>query len=64
VASVSCLRIGVGAGKFLWVLRIFAEISPNIPEKYSKKDDLQNHHISFHVGRIFSNESTSSTIFA
>jgi len=33
--------------------------------KYSKQNDLQkNNCISFHVGRIFSNQSTSSTISA
>jgi len=57
--------IGVGVGKFLWVRRIFAQISPNLPEKYSKQNYLQiNDCISFYVWRIFSNQSTSSTIFA
>jgi len=54
----------VGAGKFLGVRRIFAQISPNLSEKYSKENDLQkNDCISFHVGRIFSYRSTSNTIF-
>jgi len=57
--------IGVGVGKFLGVRRIFAQISPNLPENYSKQNYLQkNDCISFYVGRIFSNQSTSSTIFA
>jgi len=43
----------------------FCPKSPNVPEKYSKENDLQkNDCIYFHVGRIFSNQSTSSTIFA
>jgi len=33
--------IGVGAGKFLGVWRIFAQISLNLPEKYSNENDLQ-----------------------
>jgi len=58
-------NIGVGAGKFLGVRRIFSQISPTLPEKYSKENDLQkNDCTSLHVGRIFSNQSTSSTIFA
>jgi len=57
--------IGAGAGKFLWMRRNFAQISPNLPEKYSKENDLQeNDCISFYVGCIFSNQNTSSTIFA
>jgi len=35
------LCIGVGAGKFLGVRRIFAQITPNLPEKNSKENDLQ-----------------------
>jgi len=35
------LSMGVGAGKVLWVRRIFAQISTNLPEKYSKENDLQ-----------------------
>jgi len=39
--------------------RIFAHISPNLAEKYSKQNDLQkNDCISFYVGRIFSNQAT------
>jgi len=46
------------------VARIFAQISLNLPEKDSKENDLQkNDCISFHVARIFPNQSTSS-IFA
>jgi len=57
-------NIGVGAGKLEGVRRIFAQISPNLPETYSKENDLQkNDCISVHVGRVFSNQSTSSTIF-
>jgi len=33
--------IGVGAGKFLGVRTIFAQISTNLPEKNSKENDLQ-----------------------
>ena len=33
--------IGAGAGKFLWVQTIFALISTNVLEKYSKENDLQ-----------------------
>jgi len=33
--------IGVGAGKFLRVRTIFALISTNLPEKFSKENDLQ-----------------------
>jgi len=37
---------------------------PKIARKHSKENDLQkNDCISFHFGRIFSNRSTSSTIF-
>jgi len=54
-----CHCIDVEAGKFLGMRRIFAQISPNLPEKLQKIDC-----ISFHVGRIFSTQSTSSTIFA
>jgi len=61
------LCTGVGAGKFLGVLKIFAQISPNLPEKYSKENYLQKIKKTmrfFHVGRIFSNQNTSSTICA
>jgi len=34
-----------------------------LPEKYSKENDLNNC-FSFHVGRICSNQSTSSNILA
>jgi len=34
-------HIGVGAGKFLGVRRNFAQISPNLPEKNSKENDLK-----------------------
>jgi len=33
-------HIGLVAGKFLGVRRIFAQISPNMPEKYSEENDL------------------------
>jgi len=39
--------IGVGAGKFLGVRGIFAQISPNLPEKYSKENDLQKQQLYF-----------------
>jgi len=58
--------IGVGVGKFLWVRRIFAQISPNLPEKYSKQNCLQkNDCISFYVWHIFSNQKlgTFQTFF-
>jgi len=42
----------------------FAQICPNLPEKTPKKMTSKNDCISFHFGRIFSNQSTSSTIFA
>jgi len=46
------------AGKFLGVRRIFAQISPDSPKKLKKT--------AFHflLGGIFSNHTTSSTIFA
>ena len=59
--------IGVGGGKFLGIRRIL----PNFPqtclknEKYFKEYDFKKSDcISFHVGHIFSTQSTSSTIFA
>ena len=52
------LTIG-GACKFLGVWRIFAQISPNLPEKNSKENDLQkNDYISSHVECICLNQST------
>jgi len=56
--------IGVGAAKFLGAQRIFAQISPNLPERTPKTDLKKNDCISFHVESIFSNQGTSSTIFA
>ena len=58
-------HIGVGAGKFLGVRRNFAQISPNLPEKNSKENDLKKT-IASHLKMcaFFSNRSTSSTIFA
>jgi len=54
VAQVVLVKnIGVAAGKFLGVRRIFAQIFAKLPEKNS-----------FHYGCIFLNQSTSSTIFA
>ena len=41
----------------------FAQISRNLPEKISEKNNLKKM-TAFHLGRIFSNQSTSSTIFA
>jgi len=35
------LSKGVGAGKFLGVRTNFAQISTDLPEKYSKENDLQ-----------------------
>jgi len=59
----SLYNIVVGTGKFLRVRRIFAQISPNLPDKNSKENDLQkNWCIS--CGAHFSNQSTSSTKFA
>ena len=52
--------IGVGAGKFLEVRNIFAQISPNLPKKWPTEKDW----ISFNAGRIFSNQGSSSTVFA
>jgi len=50
----SLYNIVVGTGKFLRVRRIFAQISPNLPDKNSKENDRQkNWCISFHVGHIF-----------
>jgi len=40
-------NIGVEAGKFLGVRRIFAQISPNLPEKHSKENDLQDKRLHF-----------------
>jgi len=34
-------HIGVGAGKFLGMRRIFAQTSPNLPEKHSKENDFK-----------------------
>jgi len=39
--QIDCLSIGVGAGKFLGVRRIFARISPNLPENNSEENDIQ-----------------------
>jgi len=51
--------IGVGAGKFLRVRRIFTQISPNLPEKNSKENDLQKRNIfsqiSPELAQIFPN---------
>jgi len=35
------LSMGVGAGKYLGVRRNFAQIFTNLPEKYSKENDLK-----------------------
>jgi len=41
------------------------DFCPNFPEKNSKENDLKKSDcISFHVGRIVSNQGASSTIFA
>jgi len=45
--------IGVGAGKFLGVRRIFAQISANLPEKISKENGLQKKCLHFHFSAIF-----------
>jgi len=59
--------IGVEAGKFLGVQRIFAQISPNLPEKTPKqmtwKKKQKRLDFILFWGH-FSNESTLSTIFA
>jgi len=39
--EISGYFIGVGAGKFLRVRRIFAQISPNFPEKNTKQNDIK-----------------------
>jgi len=41
---------GVGAGKFFGVQRIFAQISPNLPEKNSRVNDLQKKRLHFISG--------------
>ena len=57
--------ICVGVGKYFCVRRIFVQISPNVPDKCSKQNYLRKTDcISFYVWWIFSNQSTSSTIFA
>jgi len=60
--------LGVGASKRLKVRRIFTQISPNLPQNTPKKTNSKkkqkNDYISFHVGRISSNQNTSNTIFA
>jgi len=56
--------IGVGASKFLLVRTSFAKIPPNVSEKLRRKWPQKNDCISFRVGRIFSDQSTSRTIFA
>jgi len=60
------LHIGVGAGKFLRVRRISAQISPNLPKTNCKENDLQKlkKKLLYFTGRIFSKQGTSSTIFA
>ena len=49
--------IGVGAGKFCGVQRIFVQISPNLPEKtpmqMTSKKKSRNDWISFYFGRFF-----------
>jgi len=69
--------IGVGAGKFLWVRRIFARISSNLPEKFL--DHLlceyfflktvfgmkKTFHVILHtLGPIFSKQSKLGAAFA
>jgi len=44
--------IGVGAGKFLGVRRDFAQISPNLPEKNFKENDLQKKNDCISVGAV------------
>jgi len=54
-----------GAGKFLRLRTIFAQNPQMCPKNTPKKmTSKKNDCIYFHVGRIFSNQSTSSTIFA
>jgi len=50
--------IGVGAGKFLGMRRMFAQISPNLPEKNSKKK-RSSKKTAFHfiLGDFFSNHA-------
>jgi len=60
--------ICVGAGKILGVRKIYAQISSNVPKntpkKMTSKNKTKNECISFHVGRISSDQSTSTTTFA
>jgi len=78
--QISVLSIGVGAGKFLSVRRIFSRISPNFSEKrlgrslcehFLKQnffwDDLQKrgfHMILQKLVGIFSNQTTLGAIFS
>jgi len=55
--------ISAGAGKFLGVRRIFAQICPKKNPK-TKTPPQKNDCVSFHVGPFFSNQSTLSTKFA
>ena len=51
-------HIGVGAGKFLGVRRIFAQTSPHLPEKNSKENDLKKTIAShFKLGAFFQFEA-------
>jgi len=64
------LSIGVGAGKFLGCEKFLPKFPQTCPKKTLKKMTskkqikITNDCISFHVSRIFSNQSPSSTIFA
>jgi len=46
-------NISVGAGKFLGVRRIFAQISPNLPKKYSKKMTSKQKRLHFDLKCYF-----------
>jgi len=46
-------NIGVGAGKFLGVRRIFSQISPNFPENIPKKMASKEKRLHFDFNRYF-----------
>ena len=47
------VTIGVGTGNFLGSRRTFAQISANVPEKYSNRKWPQKKRLHFHSGVIF-----------
>jgi len=56
-----CYPIGAGTGKFLGVRKIFAQITPKLPEKFLGYISCDFH---MSLGAIFSNQSTLGAIFA